>query len=179
MRKVYQERKNKGEFHLLIKDMMLYDHFLFFRYFRMNPTQYEQLLQKIAPHIQKSSEKREPIGPSERLSVALRYIFTGDSQTTIAASFRISLTSIGRIVHETTNVIWDVLMEEYFPCPATEHEWKDVSQKFESKWQFNHCVGAIDGKHIVMQAPARSGSMFFNYKKNTLHCFNGRMQCQL
>ena len=41
MRKVYQERKNKGEFHLLIKDMMLYDHFLFFQFFRMNPTQYD------------------------------------------------------------------------------------------------------------------------------------------
>ena len=109
VRKVYQERKQKGEFHLLIKDMMLYDHFLFFKYFRMNPTQYEQLLQKIAPRIQKSSEKREQIGPSERLSVALRYIFTGDSQKSIASSFRISLTSIGRIVHETMNVIWDVL----------------------------------------------------------------------
>ena len=95
VRRVYQERKQKGEFHLLIKDMMLHDNFLFFKYFRMNPTQYEQLLQKIAPRITKSAEKREPIGPSERLSVTLRYVFTGDSQTTIASSFRISLTSIG------------------------------------------------------------------------------------
>ena len=35
-----------------------------------------------------------------------------------------------KMVHETTNVIWDVLMQDYLPCPATEHEWKDVSQKF-------------------------------------------------
>ena len=28
-----------------------------------------------------------------------------------------------------------------------------------------HCLGAIGGKHIIMQAPARSGSNFFNYKK--------------
>ena len=82
---------------------MMYEHFLFFPYFCMNPTQYEQLLQKVAPRIQKSSEKREPIGPSERIIVFLRYIFTGDSQTTIASSFLISLTGIGRIVHETTN----------------------------------------------------------------------------
>ena len=26
-------------------------------------------------------------------------------------------------------------------------------------------LGAIDGKHVVMQAPGRSGSSFFNYKK--------------
>ena len=165
VRRVYQERKQKGEFHLLIKDMMLHDNFLFFNYFRMNATQYEQLLQKIAPRITKSSEKRESIGPSERLSVTLRYVFTGDSQTTISSSFRISLTSIGRIVHETANVIWEVLFPEFLPCPTSELEWKEISQKFESKWQFNHCLGAIDGKHIVMQAPARFGSMFFNYKK--------------
>ena len=101
----YQEGKWKGEFHLLIKDMVLCDNFLFFKYFRMSPTQYEELLQEIAPRIQKCSEKREPIGPSERFSVTLGYLFTGDSQVTIAASFRISQSSIGRIILETTNAM--------------------------------------------------------------------------
>ena len=45
----------------------------------------------VAPRILKSSQ-REPIGPSERLCVTLRYITTGDAQTTIAANFRISWT---------------------------------------------------------------------------------------
>ena len=34
-----------------------------------------------------------------------------------------------------------------------------------AKWNFGHCLGAIDGKHVIMQAPARSGSYFFNYQK--------------
>ena len=117
VRQIYKDRQQKGEFHLLIREMKLHDHTLFFQYFRMSPTQYEDLLKQIAPVIQKQSEKREPIGPSERLSVALRYIFTGDSQKTIASSFRISPTSIGRIIFETTDAIWNVLASKYLVCP--------------------------------------------------------------
>ena len=39
-------------------------------------------------------------------------------------------------------------------------------QSFESKWNFPHCLGAIDGKRIIMQAPSKSGSLFYNYKKS-------------
>ena len=36
---------------------------------------------------------------------------------------------------------------------------------FGERWQFPNCIGgAIDGKHVVMQAPPRFGSMFYNYK---------------
>ena len=121
----------------------------------------------MAPKISKSSQKREAIEPGERLSVTLRYLVTGDAQTTIAASYRMSKTSVSRIIKETTNVIWDVLMEAgYLKVPQNENDWREVAEEFEVKWNFPNCVGAIDGKHVVMQAPVRSGSFYFNYKKS-------------
>ena len=86
VRNVYQERKWKVEFHCLIKEMKLDDHPLFFTYFRMSPAKYEHLFAKVAPRLQKCSEKRDPICPSERLSVTLGYLFTGDAQKTSRCS---------------------------------------------------------------------------------------------
>ena len=163
IRKIFKERKQKGEFHTLMK---LYDHEYFHKQFRMSPQKLEELLTWVAPHIIKVSLRREAIGPEERLCVTLRYLATGDAQVTIGSSYRISPTSIGRIVSETTEVKWNVLKEKGFlKVPSTKDDWKNISYDFEKRWNFPHCIGAIDGKHIMIQAPANSGTLYYNYKK--------------
>ncbi|XP_031330309.1 uncharacterized protein LOC116161192 [Photinus pyralis] len=48
--------------------------------------------------------------------------------------------------------------------PQTQEEWFQVATEFEEQWNFPHAIGAIDGKHVLMQCPAASGSDYYNYK---------------
>ena len=48
--------------------------------------------------------------------------------------------------------------------PPTLQDWINIKKKFYTKWNFPNCIGALDGKHVMIQAPNRSGSLFFNYK---------------
>ena len=167
IRRIYSEREFKGEYALLVKDMMLYDHHYFFAYFRMSPSTFENLLSWIAPIIiKKTTRLRQPINECERLCVTLRYLVTGDAQTTIAANYRMSPTTVGRIISETCKAIWDTLISRgYLKYPTRGDDWKLVAKEFFERWNFPNAIGAIDGKHVVMQAPHKSGSSFFNYKK--------------
>jgi hypothetical protein len=49
------------------------------------------------------------------------------------------------------------------PVP-TRKTWSQIVNYFSDLWNFPNCIGAIDGKHVNVQAPPNSGSKFFNYK---------------
>ena len=50
--------------------------------------------------------------------------------------------------------------------PKTPDEWDIVASEMEQRWTFPNFLGAMDGKHGNIVAPARSGSLFVNYKKH-------------
>ncbi|KAJ4945649.1 hypothetical protein JOQ06_023330 [Pogonophryne albipinna] len=70
---------------------------------------------------------------------------------------------VSTIIPDVATAIWDCLVEEFMAVPSTE-EWRSIAGKFEERWNFPLCCGALDGKHVVLKAPENTGSQFFNYK---------------
>jgi len=61
-------------------------------------------------------------------------------------------------------VIVNTLMKEVMPEPY-EEQWKAIAKDFCNIWNFPNCIGAVDGKHVNIEASANSGSVYFTYKK--------------
>ena len=120
----------------------------------------------VGPRIKKKDTRmREAIGPAERLTLTLRYLASGNDQQSLSFSYRIGKATVSNIIHEALTAIWSLLTEDrYLRPPENQADWLRISNEFETVWNLPHCVGAIDGKHIAMQCPRKSGSMYYNYK---------------
>ena len=113
-------------------------------------------------------------------------------QISLSYNFRLGRSTVCSIVRETCGVIWDVLAKDYVKAPSSVKEWKQISREFFLKWNFPNCIGivivnssksiimytfnlmnkmlyiylqtgALDGKHIAVQAPKKTGSLYFFY----------------
>ena len=49
--------------------------------------------------------------------------------------------------------------------PNNAQQWEAIATDFEQLWNYPNCIGALDGKRILLQAPINSGSFFYDYKQ--------------
>ncbi|XP_053615430.1 uncharacterized protein LOC128679719 [Plodia interpunctella] len=133
---------------------------------RMSRTDFEILLNMVGPAIVKQDTKfRKSIDPHIRLAVTLRYLATGDSYGSLSYTFRVSKQVICHTIPKVCQELIKAL-NSFVKTPTNVNEWKEKSRNFEILWNFPHCIGAIDGKHVLLEAPPNSGSDYYNYKEN-------------
>ncbi|KAK0155258.1 Endogenous retrovirus group V member 1 Env polyprotein [Merluccius polli] len=109
----------------------------------------------------------------------VRYVFmaSGDSLVSLAYSYRLGHATVMNSVHMVCAAIEKTMMERFLPRP-TQETWEEVAQGFWEKWNFPNCLGAIDGKHVTIQAPALSGSQY-QLQKNILNSAFGTCGLEL
>uniref|UniRef100_A0A3B3D4H0 DDE Tnp4 domain-containing protein n=1 Tax=Oryzias melastigma TaxID=30732 RepID=A0A3B3D4H0_ORYME len=161
---INRNRKQFGDFHHLVAELSL-DRVRHLKYFRMSAEKMDHLQSLIGPDLTKRcTNYRESIQPKQRLAVTLRFLATGESFHSLAFQYRLGKSTVSTTVHTTCRAIERQMMDSQFPMP-TEQMWRDSAAAFWSRCNFPNCIGAIDGQHINITAPPKSGSQFFNYKK--------------
>ncbi|XP_069614724.1 POU domain, class 6, transcription factor 1 isoform X1 [Ranitomeya imitator] len=99
-------------------------------------------------------------GPAYSQSAICRYL----GLSSLHFQYRLGISTLSGIGLDTCRALWNVLHQEFIPIP-TEDMWMAIADKFWTVCDFPNCLGAVNGKHIRIIKPARTGSEFFNYKK--------------
>ncbi|XP_018403201.1 PREDICTED: putative nuclease HARBI1 [Cyphomyrmex costatus] len=154
VRSIFSEQRRllQGASNNLIVEMQLSDKEKYFNYLRMSPTMFNELLTIVGPRIEKQKVVRNPISAKTRLHVTVRWLASSDSMTSLSYAYRIAQCTLSHIIPETCEQIWLALKDRVL-INATENNWRKVAEDFERICQ-----------HVVIQAPPRSGSSYYNYK---------------
>lgn len=104
------------------------------------------------------------VTPPERLALALSFLATGETYRSLSFQFRISRADISYIVKDVCAAIVKHMGPHFLKVPSCPKEGLAVASKFKQKWHYPNCIGAIDGKHIIMEPPFNAGSYFYNYE---------------
>ena len=71
---------------------------------------------------------RKSISVEERLVLTLRYLATGMSQQSLSFAFRIGKSTVGKILAETYQELYDSLKDTHLRAPTTPHDWLRISK---------------------------------------------------
>ncbi|XP_077507599.1 uncharacterized protein LOC144118568 [Amblyomma americanum] len=163
VRPVFMARKQEGLYHTAMRRMREGDHDLFFKFYRMTPELFDELLSVVATDLSRQHVVREPLEPGERLAIALSYLASGQDISNVALVYRVGIETARQCIHAACRAIWEQLKDHFMQTP-TEAEWRRIADDFTRRWQFPNCLGAVDGKHVAIVCPPNSGSRYYNYK---------------
>ena len=126
---------------------------------------FDYLVERLYPYlIKQDTIMRESIKPSEQYCLFLPYVASGETFLSLEYQFRVSRRSIARIVERVAEAVIEELQDEYLKTPNTVSKWLEISEKFSQRWNFPNTIGAVDGKHIVLEQPKNSSSHYHDYK---------------
>lgn len=137
----------------------------FVELFRLNKELVRRLINILTPYLQERTVRRG-VAIQNKIFCALRFYATGSYQRCVGEEHHIGLsqTVVHRIIHEITEIIVNVMADQYISFPTTHEERNVIKADFMNKWGFPGTIGAIDATHIAILKPTRDEHNFINRK---------------
>ncbi len=107
---------------------------------------------------------RKALEPGLKLANTLCHLAAGHNYHSLMYSFWVASNTISLIIRKVCSTIIDEFSAEVLDCLMSPQEWKRVSDQFADRWQMYHANRTIDGNHMPIKCPEKSGSLFYNYK---------------
>ncbi|CAG2257297.1 unnamed protein product [Mytilus edulis] len=124
----------------------------------MPPVMFDELLNRVGPRIKKTDTLfRRALSPGLKLAITLRHLATGDKYSTLQYDFRVARNSISKFLPEVCRAIVDEYKDEVISCPTDPNDWRAIADEFQKRWNVPHACGALDGKHVAIRCPPKTG----------------------
>ncbi len=137
----------------------------FQNFVRCEPAMFQEMVDRLTPLICKlNTNYRKALDPGLKVTITLHYMATGDSSKCLQYGYRVAYNTLCLLIAEVTSTIVDAYHEEVIVTPTTPDNWMVIANTNSHKWQYHHCLGAIDGKHVTIRKPINAGSYYYNYK---------------
>lgn len=97
----------------------------FTRNFHMNVDEFNELYNRLAHRLEKQHTRNDVISGKQRLVITLEYLAGGAAfERYIGSVYRVSSTTVSRIIMETSKIIYEELARTEFP-KFTRQFWMD------------------------------------------------------
>ena len=158
-------REQYGIYDQLLVELRREDPVEFKKFMRLPPQMFDEVLERLKPHITKQHTwYRPPLEPALKLALTLRHLASGSRYTDMQYGWRVPANTISVTVREVCRALVEEYRDELMNTPTTPDEWRQVAEQFYLRWNFPHTLGAMDGKHVGIRCPAKSGTLYYNYK---------------
>ena len=71
---------------------------------------------------------------------------------------------VSYIIKGCCKALVDELVSVFVKTPSSQQIWLEISKKFETRWNYPHALGPIDGKHVTIRKPSNAGCYYYNYR---------------
>ena len=122
-------------------------------FFRMYPNMFKEVLDRVGPPPLKAVHILDEINVMWfEVAISLCYLSTGDSYMTLQYCILVACNMIS-LIPETFEAIIAEYQEKVLSCSKTLKKWKEVASWFAKRWNLDHAVDALDGKHMAVRCP--------------------------